>query len=106
MNGGPCQANLFSAPNVDTCILNGLTMARRKESFKTNTELQNDILHDRLVNAMTIKEIASKYPQFKEITYKRFFCMVLGKDESIEIERRARKRKKKVYSEIQKRRFS
>lgn len=74
-------------------------MARRKESFKNDTQLQNDILRDRLINAMTIKEIADKYKQFSEVTYKRFFCMVLGKTESEEIEKRARRRKRKIYSE-------
>ncbi len=81
-------------------------MARRKDSFKSDTQLQNDILRDRLINAMTILEIAEKYPKYSQITYKRYLNMVLGKEESEEIERRARRRKRKVYSENAKKRLS
>lgn len=80
-------------------------MARRKDSFKSDTQLQNDVLRDRLINALTILEIAQKYPQYSQITYKRYLNMVLGKEESEEIERRARRRKRKIYSENAKRRL-
>jgi len=81
-------------------------MARRKDSFKSDTQLQNDVLRDRLINALTILEIAQKYPQYSQITYKRYLNMVLGKEESEEIERRARRRKRKIYSENAKRRLN
>lgn len=54
---------------------------------------------------MTILEIAEKYPKYSQITYKRYLNMVLGKEESEEIERRARRRKRKIYSENAKKRL-
>lgn len=77
-------------------------MSRPKNTFKENTQLQTEILNDRLINCLTIREISVKYSQYSEITYKRFFAMVLGREESKEIQKRARRRLRKYYSQIQK----
>lgn len=79
---------------------------RHKNTFKEDFQLQADILNDRLVNCLTIQEISVKYPQYSMITYKRFFGMVLSKEESKQIQRIARKRRRKIASDAQKRRFN
>lgn len=48
-------------------------MGRPLKPFSQNIELQNLIIQDR-VDGMTISAIAEKYPQYSEVTYKRFLA--------------------------------
>lgn len=77
-------------------------MSRPKKPFKYDEELQKEILHDRIIGCLTIREISEKYQQYSIVTYKRFLRMVLTREESLEITHKARMRLRKVYSEKQK----
>lgn len=67
----------------------------REESFKTDEELQKILIHERLVNRLSINEIWQKYPKYSIVTYKRFFPMVISKEETKEISKEIRKRNKR-----------
>lgn len=73
-------------------------MARHKNPFCKNKELQEIILNERRVNYLTIQEIAEKYPQYSVVTYKRFLRTIFSIKESSVIEQKARNRRTKEHS--------